>query len=199
MALGRYLAAGLGALAVASAAPASLITLSQFSSDETDAGVLDATMEFTVAGTMLTLTVTNNTADPNAYTMNELYFNAPDGVTLSFDGSPGWTFSTGAVADGFGIFSFALIDGQGGNPNQIVSGETVSFTFTILTGTPTMDDFVTVFSTDPSTLNAVIVAAKFVGGPGDDSAFGGSVPAPGVLALLGVAGLVSGRRRRRRA
>ena len=194
----KYLIAGVGALALVTAAPASIIELSDFSSDETDAGLLSATMEFTIAGTTLTLTVTNNTSGLDSYKMNELYFNAPDGVTLAFSSLPGWTFSTGAGANGFGIFAFALIDGQGGNPNQTTAGETVSFSFTILTGPPSMSDFVDNFSTVLPGMTPMIVAAKFVGGPGDDSAYGAAIPSPGVLALLAAAGLVSGRRRRRR-
>jgi len=130
--------------------------------------------------------------------MNELYFNGPDGVTLSFDGAPGWSFLTDAVVGIFGIFDFGITDGQGGSQSQIFPGETDSFTFTILTGAPTDVDFVTYFSTIPPGDTPAIVAAKFVGGPGDDSAFGAAVPAPGVLALMGVAGLVAARSRRRR-
>ncbi len=198
MAVRKYLAAGFGALALATAAPASIITLSNASSDETDPGLLNATMEFTISGTTLTLTVTNNTSGANSYKMNELYFNAPDGVTLAFDGLPGWSYSNNVAAAGFGLFDFALLDGQGGSPNQITAGEIVSFTFTILSGAPSMMDFVTEFSTNPPGDMPSIAAAKFVGGPGDDSAYGNAIPAPGVLALLAVAGLVSGRRRRRR-
>jgi len=195
------LVAGVGALALATAAPASLITLSDASSEPgVDASLLSATMEFTVAGTTLTLTVTNNTSGANSFKMNELYFNAPDGVTLSFDGLAGWNMATGVAVGMFGVFDFALLDGQGGSPNQITAGETVSFTFTILTGAPTMNDFVSEFSTIPPGDMLAIVAAKFVQGPDDASAFGAAIPSPGALALLAAAGLVSsGRRRRRRA
>ncbi len=41
-------------------------------------------------------------------------------------------------------------------------------------------------------------AAKFVSGPGDDSAFGAFVAGPGVLAMLGVGATLLGRGRRRR-
>ena len=44
-----------------------------------------------------------------------------------------------------------------------------------------------------------IVAAKFVAGPGDDSAVGAFIPEPGTVALLGLAGLLGLRRRRRAA
>ncbi len=190
--------ATLGALAVTNIASASFIDLSGASSDETDPGLLSARMDFEVVGNILTLTVTNNTADPTAYTINELYFNVPDGVTLSFAGLPGWSDAVNVMAAGFGTFDFALLDGQGGSPNQITAGETVVFSFTITAGTPNKGDFITLFSDPVGDNDAYIVAAKFVGGPGDDSAFGATLPAPGVLALLGVASLVGGRRRRRR-
>jgi len=198
MAARRYLIAAVGALGVTTAAPASIIFLSNVSSDETDAALLSASMAFSISGTTLTLTVTNNTADPNAYHMNELYFNAPDDVTLSFNGVVGWTMLTDQSANGFGTFDFALIDGTGNDKDQIAPAESVDFTFAILSGTPTMDDFVTLFSTLPPGDMAARVAAKFVRGPGDDSAFGANIPAPGVLALLGAASLAGGRRRRRR-
>jgi len=195
----KSLIALLSSLAVVNIASATLINLSDASSDETDAGLLSATMDFEVLGNVLTLTVTNNTADPTAYKINELYFNVPDGVILSFDGLVGWADATNVMAAGFGTFDFALLDGQGGSPNQITAGETVEFTFTITMGTPMKDEFVTLFSDPVGDGDGWIVAAKFVGGPGDDSAFGASIPTPGVLALLGAAGLVGSRRRRRRA
>ena len=196
----RYLIAAVGVLGLTTAAPASIIFLSDVSSEPgVDPGVLDAMMEFSISGTTLTLTVTNNTADPDGFNMNELYFNAPDGVTLSFDGSPGWSMATAVSIGMFGTFDFGLTDGQGGSQSQIFPAEVVSFTFQITSGAPTMDDFVTNFSTIPPGDLRAIVAAKFVGGPGNDSAYGAAtIPAPGVLALLGAAGLVGGRRRRRR-
>jgi hypothetical protein len=195
----KSLIAMLGALAVVNTASSTIIDLSDASSDETDAGLLSGTMDFEVLGNVLTLTVTNNTADPSAYQINELYFNVPDGVTLSFDGLAGWSDAANAMAGGFGTFDFALLDGQGGSPNQITAGETVEFTFTITAGSPDKDAFVSLLSDPVGDGSGWIVAAKFAGGPDDDSAFGAAVPAPGVLALLGAAGLVGSRRRRRRA
>ncbi len=195
----KSLIAMLGALAIANTASATLINLSDASSDETDAGLLSATMDFEVLGNVLTLTVTNNTADPTAYKINELYFNVPDGVTLSFDGLAGWSDATNVMVGLFGTFDFALLDGQGGSPNQILAGETVEFTFTITIGTPEKNAFVTLFSDPVGDGSGWIVAAKFVSGPGDDNAYGAAIPTPGVLALLGAAGLIGSRRRRRRA
>ena len=195
----RYVIAAVGVLGLTTAVPASMIDLSDLSSEAgVSPGLLNATMEFSISGDTLTLTVTNNTADPDSFRMNELYFNAPDGVTLTFDGSPGWSMSTNVSAAGFGTFDFGLDGGQGQSQAQIFAADVVAFTFTITGGAPTMDDFVTFFSTIPPGNTPAIVAAKFVGGPSDASAYGAAIPAPGVLALLGAAGLVSGRRRRRR-
>ncbi len=43
----------------------------------------------------------------------------------------------------------------------------------------------------------MVVAAKFNTGPGDDSAYGASIPAPGALPLV-MAGIALVNRRRRR-
>lgn len=197
----KIMIATIGALAMANAASASMIMLSEMSSDETDAGLLNATFDFSVAGNVLSLTVTNTT-DNNPFgfefDINELYFNAPDGVTLSLVQIPGWQLQTGAMADGFGVFDFALIDGQGGNPSQITPGESVTFTLNITAGTPGKIDFVSLLSDPQPPMRGAIIAAKFVNGNGDDSAYGATIPAPGVLALFGAACLVGGRRRRRR-
>ncbi|MHC4217987.1 MAG: hypothetical protein ACYSU7_05970 [Planctomycetota bacterium] len=190
-------------LGLAPAASASIfeLTLSTHSSDETPAADLLATFSFDVVGTTLTLTVTNDTIAPNEFNMNELYFNAPDGVGLTSITLPtDWTFDdTGSMADGFGVFDFALTNGMGEtDPGQIQPGESLVFTF-MISGGADAKDFTSSFSfqSDPEGLSGII-AGKFVNGPGDDSAFGAHVPAPGVLALMGVAGMIVARPRRRR-
>ncbi len=116
---------------------------------------------------------------------------------MSFDGLTGWTFLTDRTADGFGRHDFALIDGQGNDLDQIESGETVIFSFTILTGSLTPQSILTAFSKIPPGNQPVVVAAKFRAGPGDDSAFGASIPAPGALSLVMVGIALVNRRRRR--
>ncbi len=63
---------GLAAIAVslvcANTATASIITLSQFSSDDTDPALLSATFDFAVSGNTLTLSVTNDTLAPRTTT-----------------------------------------------------------------------------------------------------------------------------------
>ena len=62
--------------------------------------------------------------------------------------------------------------------------------FTIIgTGSFDMADFAAEFSTTPPGDTASIAVAKFVRGPGDDSAFGSFVPEPSTGLLLGI-GLV---------
>ena len=193
----KRLIAMVGALAFANAASATLINLSSASSGDTPFDLLSATMDFDVTGTTLTITVTNNTADPDAFKINMLFFNGPDGVTLSLDMMAGWSLDTDQMVGPFGTFDFAVSGGTGGSPNQIASGETLEFTFTI-TGTADKNGFIKALSTPTGDNSAWIVAAKFVIGPNDESDFGAAVPTPGVLALLGAAGLFGGRRRRRR-
>jgi hypothetical protein len=65
-------------LAPLPAAAGSIITLSSASSDETPAADLDATFDFSVVGSTLTLVVTNDTTDPDEFNINEIYFNASD-------------------------------------------------------------------------------------------------------------------------
>jgi MYXO-CTERM domain-containing protein len=195
------------AVGIAPVASASImLELSTHSSDSTSASVLLATTENSAVGATLTINVTNDTAAPDEFNINEFYFNGPDGVSLTIDTVPNqWNFYVaGAMgnptqADGFGTFDFAVIDGQGENhPSVINPGETVSFVFTLSAPADT-SDFTSALSADqpPGSMPALI-AAKFVNGPGDDSAFGATVPTPGALALMGVAGLVAARPRRRR-
>lgn len=185
---------------VAGAASATTINLSGVSSDATPASELDASFDFSVTGATLTLTVTNTGSDFN---INQIYFNGSDDVTsLSLtsathsaqgDVTGIWApVEPGSSADGFGAFDFALTDGVGEtNVNIIEPGEDIVFVFAI-TGTGLTDaDFIV------GNGSGYLAAAKFVNGPGDDSAFG-TVPEPGTLALLafGAAGLALGRSRR---
>jgi hypothetical protein len=193
------------ALGIAPVASASVfeLHLSDFSSDQTLANDLSATWEFSVVGDQLAITVTNDTVAPSEFNMNQLFWNGPDGVSLTAGSLPtGWFFSAApdaVMVSGFGKFDFLLRNGQGEtDPSLINPGETLGFMFTIFGGADA-EDFATSFSVPSSPEGiSVIIAAKFVNGPGDDSAFGAAVPAPGVLALIGVAGVIAGRPRRRR-
>jgi hypothetical protein len=201
----------LAALLLGLASPAlatTIVNLSSVSSDATDPALLDAEFEFSVAGTTLTLTVTNTGSDFN---INEIYFNASGsvtGLTLSSathsvqgDVSAAWLpIELGSSPDGFGAFDFGLTDGVGANnPNIIEPGEDIVFVFSISGGGGYTDaDFIV------ANLNDYTAAAKFVNGPDDpespgdeDSAFG-AVPEPLTAWLLaaGLAGLLAAGRKR---
>lgn len=187
--------APIAGLALATAASANIINLSDLSSDENvDPADLSATLDFSVLGNQLSVTVTNLAAN---YVLSEFLFNGPDGVTLSFNGGVnGWSFLTNATVDDFGTFDFAMngpIDAL--DPDKIAFNESVKFSFTILTGTPTKEDFTTLFSEGGI---PAIGAGKFRQ-EGGFFVIGAAIPGPASLALLGVAGLFGrlGRRRRR--
>jgi hypothetical protein len=175
------------------AAQATTITLSTASSDETDPNLLSATFEFQITGaTELTLTVTNDTTSPNAYNINQIFFNAAgniaglglDSATHSAEGdvTGAWApVDVNTMVNGFGVFDFGLTDGVGEtDPSVIGENEFVTFKFSISgTGPFDMTDF------KVENAKGFLAAAKFVSGPGDDSAFG-AVPEPSTALLLGL-------------
>lgn len=193
----------------ASLADAGLIVLSEFSSDETPADLLDATLEFSVSGSMLTLTVTNltDTNDPPAeYDLSLVAFNATspvENLTL-LSGLSGWSLrflqdpgqGDGHGVGGFGRFDAILERGTGQDP-VIAPGEAAVFTFEI-DGTASQDSFTSELSRIPPGDAPMLVAAKFISGPDGDSAFG-AVPEPGsaLLVVAGAAALAGQRARRR--
>jgi hypothetical protein len=207
--LGSALALGLaGPLPAA----ASTILLSETSSDETPAEALLAELRFDVVGTVLQLTVVNRTDESDAqfgsgeYRIHEIYFNATTNVTgLSLTNpASGWSLETNKKGGGeFGRFGFALIgDSPRRQPPVAVDpGTSLVFELDISgTGPFDMEDFATALSTIPPGSMPVIGSAKFINGPEDDSAFGGSshvIPEPGA-ALLVTVGLAAALLRPRR-
>ncbi len=199
-----YMFGALGAIVLANSASATIISidLSDFASEPIDPSILAATFDFSVTGQTLTLTVTNNTSVPNEYSINRIYFNANANVGNLVSSSTG-QFDLNLIsgmADGFGTFDYVLAHGPpaGHNHHVIAPGQFESFDFTFDGVGFNEKDFTTELSTPFDGNMLMIVAAKFVMGPGDASSFGAAIPAPGVLALLGAAGLVSLRGRRRR-
>ena len=190
-------------LYLVSVSSASQIILSDHSSDETPASILDATLDFSVSGSVLTLQVTNNTSSPNEYDMNAVFFNALDssnvaGLTLTSPSDGGWDLAFNKHAGGFGTFDFRLEGGVGIDPDQIFPGSTETFVFNILGTAPFFDtDFTSDLSTIPPGDMPSFGAAKFVEGPGDDSAYGATAPEPATLVLLALGSLTLLRTRRR--
>jgi len=196
----------LGSFMTATVASASTIQCCSISSDATPASQLQATFDFQVAGSVLTLTVDNDTLAPSEFNINQIYFDASDDVTslaldaaahsLAGDVASDWgPLLTGDRPGGFSALDYSL-QAKGGqkSPYLIQPGEEIAFVFTINggVGSFSMSDF------------GPLVAAKFVSGPDDpeapgseDSAFG-TVPVPEpsttVLLSLGLAGLSFRRR-----
>lgn len=170
-------------------------TFSDLSSDATPASDLDATLTFEVTAggsatfnDLLTLTLANQTTAPNAFNINEVYFNFT-GNHGGFSIDSGATLNHGPTpADGFGNFDIKL-DGF-----LLAPGGTSVWMIDLgLTGI-TASDFNDLSTTPPGDTQT-FAALKFVQGTGDDSAFGAVVPVPaavwlfgsGLLGLIGVA------------
>ena len=194
----------LAALSLATSAGATPVTLSIFSSDYTPASVLDATFDFSVVGSTLTLVATNDTTAPDEFNINQVYFNASSAVTsltltsathsVEGDVMSGWLLLlTDVMVDGFGDFDFGLSDGEGEPSISLIGpSESVTFVFAISGTGPFSDaDFI------EENLQGLIAAAKFVNGPGDDSALG-AVPEPSTALLLASGLLLMGARSRSR-
>lgn len=177
---------------------ASSFTLSEFSNNATSPSVLEATLDFTVAGNVLTLVVQNTTQAGDLYDMNQVYFTTSDDVTDltllaasgSVDGSnlADWSLDDNVGFGGFGTFDFALIGPQqGGDGAQLTPNEIQTFTLSIACAalaTCDLLDFASELSTLPLGSRPVFVAAKFVNGPADNSAGGGTANAPEPSAAL---------------
>jgi hypothetical protein len=183
---------------------ASTIVCCDMSSDSTPAGDLDATFDFSVVGATLFLELTNDTVAPNDFNINELYFNAATNVTsLTLTAATHSTIGdvlvhwdpvmTNVMEDGFGDFDFAIMDGNGEtDPWLIGSGENILFELAIGGTAPfDMNDF------GLANIDGYTLGAKFVNGPGDDSAWGANVPEPSTALLMGLGSLILGISRRR--
>jgi len=181
-----------------SAAMGSVITLSQLSSDKTPAEWLDATLDFSVVGNELTVVVTNRTDTnpgnpPPTYRINQFFFNSTDDVEgLVLHSMKGWSLSFDKKADGFGRFDYRVRAKLGPPKHQIAPGASRTFVFDILGAGPFDEqDFVTAMSTIPPGHTSAVAAAKFVGGPCCDSAYGATVPEPATLVLVLLGGLAA--------
>jgi hypothetical protein len=196
--------------ALALPAAASALTFSFNSTDSTPASDLDAELDIQVVGSELTLTLSNTSS---SFNLNELFFNAASNVTgLSLtsathsDGGTDVTSSWLLVTAGppgnpthvgsFGTFDFGLDGPTGSNdPALIGPGESIVFVLAISGAGPFSAAQFEELTSGP---NPSLAAVKFVNGPGDDSAFGNTVPEPSSALLLatGLAALGALRGRR---
>ncbi|MEE9607670.1 MAG: PEP-CTERM sorting domain-containing protein, partial [Myxococcota bacterium] len=199
------------ALLVPVSAGATLIQLSEMSSDETSASDLSALVDIAVSGTELTIVLENQ----SQYAITDFYFNASGSVSVlslssieiaSIDQTAAWSAEVNLTATGFGADGFGAYDVHVFNTDnlsattQIEIAQTGTFKFTVNSGLD-MLDFVELSTIPPGEFQKLF-SAKFQAGPGDDSAFGGSasvVPEPTAPLLFGVGCLVVGAALRRRA
>lgn len=189
-----------GALVTAAAlfaapAHAGLLTFSgDASDDDAPIDVFDGRIEWSFAGTTLTVTLYNDTVAPNAYTLSIFSFNVSDAVTSVVELDDGALNATiGAhpgSQGGFGPWDYRVDLGTGNN--GVAAGGSATLTFTV--GGVGLDesDF---FVGDPAGL------IHFTRGPGDDSAWvipgdDPVVPEPATIALLGAGVAMLAVRRR---
>jgi len=202
--------AGAAALLLCCAVPvqAALITLSTHSSNGFDpytlAEYLDATLDFSVVGNDLTLTVTNDTeGNPTGceFSIVEFYLNYNSTVSgLWWNGATnGWDLDdneNGFHVDNFGYFDARLYVTN--TPKDIDPGDSETFDFTF-GGTGSVEDFTTYLSVDLFNEGDTcgLAVAQFVGGglDGNAWAYGTTVPEPGTICLLGLGGLLLRRRK----
>jgi hypothetical protein len=189
-----------------------VMPLSTHSSNNVPASWMDASMNLSVANVgywELTLAVSNLTpenAGDTAFDMSELYFNtiAPiSSLTLnsvSVGNVSDWTLTLNMdniQCDGFGMFDISIITSDI-TSIYIDEQETVTFKITIDGGTPPYSDtdfYDLSFQNDNHILS--YGAAKFIhGGPGDLSAYGGYVPEPATILMIGLGALALLRKRR---
>ena len=172
---------------------------------------MDATLEFSVVDSILTLEVTNLTpefgGDP-ALNIDEIYFNGKENITsleltgVSSGNTNHWLrdFIQGGdlgqhQVGGFGRFDMYVKDKPGNPDSSIGPGGSLTFTFEINGGVGSYSphDFIELSTQVDGTL--AYAAAKFFDG-GDMSDFGGTeIPEPATVLLLGLGALALLRRR----
>lgn len=191
------------------------IPLSTHSSEDPNvpASWLSANMELAVnqAGENfeLTLAVTNNSGNGDfSFNISELYFNTSAPVTgmsleeVTNGNIDNWALNfdmDNIIVGPFGYFDISLIS-NGSSMEVIDPGQTVTFKMYIDGGNPPLvDEDFYALSTEKDLLDKWLAygAAKFrQGGPDDLSAYGGYVPEPATIILLGLGMLTLLRKRR---
>jgi hypothetical protein len=150
---------------------------SQFSSDTTSPEDLTASVQYSISGSDLDITINN----PSNYKIGQLYFNADSALSeLSFDMSsypnPAWSITGGASqtqgADGFGRYNWLIDFGSGANR----LGPGVTNLSLNMFGDTSEGTIATKLSTVPPGSIQAISAMKFEAGPEGDSAFGSARP-----------------------
>lgn len=171
------------------------LTFSDVSSNGIPAADLNASLDFSVAGSSLTLTLANlthaNVAPAQSYYVNQIYFNfAGDASGFAIVSGPGSLLfdPLSTQPNGYGRFDVRLDLGTAADVPDLRVAPGALETWTIDLGVIATDADFAVFSSLPPGDQPAIAALKFVGGSLDDaSAFGAVVPVPAAAWLLGSA------------
>ena len=172
---------------------------------EAGLGSFDGVIEFTATGTTsgsLAVMLTNTSSVANSGWLTAFAFNVVDGVTLAL-ASPasGWNLLVNASGSPYGTFDFGASTStswEGGGPpsNGIAVGATMTTVFTVTASASVLATLTDSSFFDGSGGTAFIARFRGFADGNSDKVTGVVVPAPGALALLGLAGLAGTRRRR---
>lgn len=166
-------------------------------------GIYSGSIEWSYEGDgigTLEITLANDSPAANAGALTGFAFNAIDGLAVAFtSGLPSWSGVEQADASPYPLFDFgAAIGGNflGGNPQfGIAVGASAAFVFTVKgldSLLATIDE--SAFFDASGGYGFVARFRGFLDG-GSDKVTASLVPAPGALALLGLAGACARRRR----
>ncbi|MFA5865246.1 MAG: PEP-CTERM sorting domain-containing protein [Phycisphaerae bacterium] len=177
----------------AQATPVHLSDRSTNSNPNTLPTYLQADVDFSVSGSTLTLTCTNNTnATGHAFDINEIWFNVSDKITnLTSDPGAQWnfTFNRDAIAlSGYGSFDARFYDGRTSKTIKPTgANSTKTFTLTISgTGPFTVADFTDSLSKTSGGEVTAKIGANFINPTvGTQEAYGVTVPEPATICILG--------------
>lgn len=198
------LSAALASMAAAGAASASMLAFHSNPGNE-GLGAFTGSMEwiYPADGTdcgQLVVSLTNTSPGANGGYLTGFGFNAIDGITVTYAAmGDGWSQIAAFDADPYGVFDWGTaLDGDflgGGSPKGGVAvGETREFMFeicadSVLLSMLNVEDF---FEDDFGF--GFVARFKGFNDEGSDKVTG-SVPAPGAIALIALAGLAHRRRR----
>jgi MYXO-CTERM domain-containing protein len=197
-------AAFVAAISISSTASASFVFSSGIS--EMGLGSFSGEMSFTATGATtgtLSVTLTNTSPVANGGWLTAFAFDVIDGLSLTLASAPSasWGLLTNASGSPFGTFDFGASTSnswEGGGPPSlgIGVGGTGVWTFAVTAVSSAVLSGATEASFfDATDGHAFVVRFRGFEDGNSDKVVGVPVPAPGAIALLGLAGLVARRRR----